>query len=518
MKAAATAVLLLFTLLPAAYSQVAPCVNGLATIGGVSYNCSNVDLMSHVPLDAMGALETGNDVWGWTDPETGREYALMGLDNGTFFVDVTSPETPLLMGTLPTATTPRLWRDMKVYANHAFIGSEAFGHGLQVFDLTRLRNLQPQASRVFSTDVTYTGTDPYTLGSSHNVVINEDTGFAYVVGARDLNGDRVCAAGLYMVDINDPQNPAFAGCFAADGYTHDAQCVIYDGPDPTYQGQEICFAANEDTVTLVDVTDKAAPVMISQTAYPNVGYTHQGWLTEDKRYFLVNDELDERIFDLNTRTLIFDVSNLQTPMFIGAYLHPTRSVDHNLYIVGDHAFQANYTSGLRILNIASLNASGDLGGISTIGYFNTYRFSDCGAQVEVTCRAFRGAWSNYPFFASGVVLVSDIEGGLFVVKPTNIGTSTPPDPSEPLAVELEAFPNPFASQTIIRLATSVEQEVRIEVFDVLGRRVALVHDGVVSATSAQEIPFDGSSLPGGVYVVRASGEAFSRSIRISIIR
>ena len=82
-----------------------------------------------------------NDIWGWTDPQTNREYAIVGMSNGTSFVDISNPENPSYLGRLPTQTSNSTWRDIKVYQNHAFIVSEASGHGMQVFDLTELRNI-----------------------------------------------------------------------------------------------------------------------------------------------------------------------------------------------------------------------------------------------------------------------------------------------------------------------------------------------------------------------------------------
>ena len=81
----------------------------------------------------------GNDIWGWTDPESGHEIAILGTSDGTSFVDITDPRDPIVIGRLETHTVASLWRDIKVYQNHAFIGAEASGHGMQVFDLTTLR-------------------------------------------------------------------------------------------------------------------------------------------------------------------------------------------------------------------------------------------------------------------------------------------------------------------------------------------------------------------------------------------
>ncbi|MGH2544035.1 MAG: choice-of-anchor B family protein, partial [Ardenticatenaceae bacterium] len=243
-----------------------PCVDGFAG----EYPCENVDLASFLPLSEIGG-GGANDIWGWTDPVTGNEYALMGRTNGTSFVDITDPENPIYLGNLASHTGDSVWRDIKVHLDHAFIVADFNGlHGMQVFDLTQLRD-------VTNPPVEFAETAHYDeIGSAHNIAINEETGYAYIIGGS--LGGQICAGGLHMVDISDPVNPTFAGCFSEDGYTHDVQCVVYSGPDPDYQGNEICFAANEDTLTIVDVTDKSAPLMLSRTPYAGSGYTHQGWL------------------------------------------------------------------------------------------------------------------------------------------------------------------------------------------------------------------------------------------------
>ena len=106
-----------------------------------------------------------------------------------------------------------------------------------------------------------------------------------------------------------------------DGYTHETQCVT--GPDTFYHGREICFNSNEDTLTIVDVSDKLEQVQLSRTGYDGSAYTHQGWLTEDQRFFLVNDEGDEAAFGHPTRTWIWDVSYIDAPVLASDYDGPT---------------------------------------------------------------------------------------------------------------------------------------------------------------------------------------------------
>jgi choice-of-anchor B domain-containing protein len=373
-----------------------PCESGMAGI----YPCDGIDLLAFMPLNTIGGVE-GNDIWGWTDPLDGTEYALMGLTNGTSFVDISDPENPVYLGILPTQTSSSIWRDIKVYNNYAFIVADNAGsHGMQVFDLTQLRTVVSPPT-TFSPDTVYTQ-----FGSAHNIVINEDSGYAYAVGSS------TCSGGLHMINIQNPLSPTFAGCYSSDGYTHDAQCVIYNGPDIAYQGDEVCFNSNEDTLTIVDVTDKNNPTLLSKTGYTGVEYTHQGWLTEDQTYFLLDDELDEYYNGHNTYTYIWDVSDLDNPVVLGHYTGPTPSIDHNLYTVGNLAYEANYRSGLHILDISDVaNAN-----LSQVGFFDVYPANDN--------PDFNGSWSVYPYFCSGVIVVSGIEQGLFILKQSGPGVGS----------------------------------------------------------------------------------------------
>jgi choice-of-anchor B domain-containing protein len=269
---------------------------------------------------------------------------------------------------------------------------------MQIFDLAKLL-----IADLNSVPLTFTDDGVYnSFGTAHNIVINEDSGYAYVVGTN------TCSGGLHMVDINVPNVPVNAGCFSSDGYTHDAQCVIYNGPDAEHQGSEICIAANEDTVTVIGVTDKGAPAPdeLSRTGYSGRGYTHQAWLSEDHGLLFLDDELDERNDGHGTRTRVWDMSDLDAPVLVYAFTNSTSAVDHNLYVKGDYVFQANYRSGLRVLEIVEGPSILDVTLVER-AYFDVYPSSDSAN--------FNGAWSNYPYFPSGTLVVSGIEQGLFVL-------------------------------------------------------------------------------------------------------
>jgi choice-of-anchor B domain-containing protein len=243
--------------------------------------------------------------------------------------------------------------------------------------------------------------------------------------------------GLHIVDIRDPDDPTYAGCFDDDGYTHDAQCVIYRGPDREYRGRELCFNSNPssaliDALTIVDVTDKSNPVLVGQVfeGVPNT-YSHQGWLTPDQRYFLHDDESDNgsssSAIQGRTRTRVFDVTDLEEPVLQAVYHHPTRAPAHNLYTRGDYMYNANYIDGLRIVDIDRIRRPGgqfleqtpgvlDHQGLREVACFDTDPFRDDMGVFENGRTAWGASWSNYPYFKSGVVAVSGFEG-LFLVKP-----------------------------------------------------------------------------------------------------
>lgn len=380
-----------------------PCVGGMAG----TFPCNKIDLAAFLPVaDIDGTTAAGvtaNDIWGWTDPLTDREYALIGLSNGVAFVDVTNPTAPVYLGNLPRHTVDSLWRSVKVYRNHLFVVSEAADHGMQVFNLTQLRGVTSPQS--------FTETAYYNnFGRAHTIAIDEETGYAYAAGSRPGPGRTIgvdtCGLGLHVVDIRNPAAPAFAGCVDQDGYTHETECAIYRGPDAQYQGREVCFNANEDTLTIVDVTNKSAPQQLSRTGYAGRGYTHQGWLTGDHARFLLDDELDEQNFTLpKNRTFVWDVSDLDAPFVQGIFQGSTPSIDHNQYVRSLHAFQSNYRSGLRVIDVRNAPAAS----LSEVAFFDVYPVDDAAA--------FNGTWSNYPFFASGTVVVSGIEQGLFVLRP-----------------------------------------------------------------------------------------------------
>lgn len=417
-----------------------------------SFESENVTLLSWIPLSAFpGGHGRGNDCWGYTSP-AGREYAIMGLQRGFGFVEVTDPTNPVIVDWVEGPSSD--WHDVKVIGSYAYGVSEG-GAGIQVMDLSEIddgRVTLVQNKRQFGHETT------------HNIISNPDSGYIYLCGANIANG------GLIAVSLSDPANPTIVGQWSTH-YVHDAQVVSYtSGP---YAGREIAFCLNGfDGLEIVDVTDKSNMFLVGRTDYAQLRYTHQAWLSEDRQYLYLNDELDEGDSVSVTTTRVFDVSDITRPQLASTFTTGLAAIDHNNYVKGDMLYQANYRSGLRVWDL-----SADPLNPTEVAWFDTFPGSDRAS--------FNGAWSTYPYFDSGIVLISDIERGLFIVDVTADGAgrlelSVPGDAPTELA--------PFGQTIQLQVnelegtVDSVLVKVRLASGDVLEAPLAPVGGGLYEGT------------------------------------
>lgn len=366
------------------------CVPNLCT----PFPSSGVELLSWVPkTDFPGAsnhTSGSNDLWSYVSP-SGREYVFYGLWSGTGFVEVTDPTNPVIIEYLDGPDS--VWRDIRTHLEHAFIVSQE-GFGIQVVDLTQID----------SGVVTLVNTETFgaSLHVSHNIALNPASGYAYLMITDYFDGqDNV--RGLVAIDVSDPGNLSIAGSWNDVGI-HDVQVISYDsGP---YAGREIAFGSAEQSgFYVIDVTDKGNMFTRSFSPYPDMEYAHQGGLTEDLRYFLLGDELDElEDPDVDfTTTHVFDVQNLDGVFWATSFTSALPCINHNMFVRGNFVFQANYEGGLRIFDISDpLNAL-------EVGSYDTYPERD-GRDFS-----FNGAWGVDVWLPSGTVAVSDRNHGLFLL-------------------------------------------------------------------------------------------------------
>ncbi len=343
---------------------------------------NGVELVAWMPLAELSSgAYTANDCWGYVSG-SGKEYAIIGLSDGTAFVDISSPSDPVLVSHL--AGPSSLWRDIKTYGDYAYIVSEG-GSGIQVVRLDQIDSGQVNHVNTISSGGT---------SSTHNVAIDEDSGYLYRCGGAS-------GQGLRIYSLSNPSSPSYVGSWNTR-YVHDVQVVTYsEGP---YAGRQIAFACSgfgngsvQTGLTILDVTNKSNIQVRAQLYYSDAAYSHQAWLSADRQTLYLNDELDED-GSLPTTTHRIDVSDLDNPVALGTFTNGSQAIGHNLYTNGDKLYEANYRSGLRIFDTSS--------NPTEIAFFDTWPADDS--------NHFNGLWSTYPYFPSGIVIGSDLERGLFL--------------------------------------------------------------------------------------------------------
>ncbi|MDP5307556.1 choice-of-anchor B family protein [Paracoccus spongiarum] len=402
----------------AALKGPATCTDGLAD----GHPCKGIDRLAQMPL-AVFSTQPGeaNDIWGFVDQNDNREYAIIGLENGAAVVDVTDPQAPVEIGSIPGL--PTIWRDAKVYQRfdeaagrwkaYAYVTADDRGaqrHGIAVIDLTELPQRISLAATLDLVDVAhnvYVSNVDYVTG----VALPGMTPYLYILGS-DF-GSATTIGAFFVLDLTDPVNPAMVQSPPADAtYSHDATTLLIDDARASVcSGQpcEVLIDYSEDAVDIWDVTDKGAARKLSSITYADKQYIHSGWWTEDKTHVLIQDELDESDGNLNTTVRVLDISDLEAPRLASTWTGPTRAIDHNGFTLGTDYYISNYRRGLTVLdisdpaNIAEKNPG-------ELALFDTY------VEDPADDARFNGAWGNYPFLPSGTILVSDIEGGLFLLK------------------------------------------------------------------------------------------------------
>lgn len=355
---------------------------------------SKISLYRQYTLSQLTASSC-NSCWGYVSP-SGREYAIIGCSNKVGFVEITDPANPSYFASIPHGSST--WADIKTYKNVCYVGTELSGSGVQVIDLSKIDNHIVTLVKTIGNP-----------GRTHTLHVDNVSGFLYCCGSREATGTTMC----FNLEP-DPLNPVVTGSASLTPvYQHETIVLTYE--QGQYAGKQIMFSGGEGRgVEIWDVTNKNNVTLIKRIAYPFVGYCHQSWLSPDRKYLYVNDELDEQSFPNNvttTRTLVFDVSVLATADLVATFTTGKTSIDHNLYNKNGFIFESNYTTGLNIFD-ANANPTAPI----YKGWYDTYPANN-NAQ-------FNGMWSNYPFFPSGTVICGDMNSGLYIFDVSE-ATKTP---------------------------------------------------------------------------------------------
>ena len=317
-----------------------------------------------------------NDCWGYIGPD-GREYALLGVQNGTSIVDITdAPSSTYEVAFIPSAAS--LWKDIKTYRTYAYAVNES-GGGLQIIDLADLPNSATLAG-------TYNG-----FTTSHNIYIDTAAAILYAEGTSGNQSVRV-------ISLADPLNPVQLSTFGIE--CHD----IYARDNVAYVAE-----GSSGSIGIYDVSNPSSPALIHRHNIPSPGYVHNVWLSDDGQYMITTEETTFETVKY------WDISDLGGVVLTSEYLSPPGFIAHNAFIKGNFAYISHYDAGVRVLDVS------DPSMIHEVGYYDTYAGSGL------------GCWGTFPYFQSGKIIGSDVETGLWVLYVDGALSGELEDPLPPTA-------------------------------------------------------------------------------------
>lgn len=434
--------------------------------GGTPLNAASVALcLTVVSFQALSQVSSGveylgnmnlypetgyNDCWGYVAPD-GREYALLGVRSGTSIVDITDAPDLREVTFIPNPGRTSSWKDIKTYRNYAYVVTEDTG-GMQIIDLSALPDTAVLA-------VTYKG-----FQRSHNLYIDTAAALLYAEGDDPL-------AVVRLISLADPLQPTEVSVFGAechDIYARNGRAYISEGTKASF--------------AVYDVTNPALPVLLKRHFIPAGGYMHNAWLSDDGNYLMTTEESQGKDVKL------WNISDLDSIEMTDSYL-ASGGLAHNTHLHGNYAYISHYVDGLRIVDISNPNS------IVEVAHYDTYPLAGTG---------FAGAWGAFPFFPSQKVLISDMQTGLYVVRFPDVSVSVGGSFSVPVTPYLsQNFPNPFNASTSFKFRTEERTEVKLKIFNMLGREIAVLIDGV-RPPGLHSYHWNAGELPSGVYFYQLS--------------
>jgi len=391
----------------------------------------NVSLVGQVQF-----TEDANDIWGYKDPVSGIEYAIIGLRNGTSIVSLANPASPVQVGYVAGANST--WRDIKTWGQYAYVTTDVGTDGLTVIDLSNLPN--GVTSTNWQPTLTVNGQSG-TLEKAHNIWMDEN-GYAYISGAN--LGDQ----GVMILDVHTtPGTPIYMGA-TPNNYSHDC----YSRGDTLYTAD--IYAG---IFSAYDVTNKATPVLLGSHPTP-FNFTHNLWLSDDSQTIYTTDEKANApvaAYDVSDVTNITELDQFRPLATVGQGVIP-----HNVHVWDDYLIVSYYTDGLILVDAARPD------NLIEVGNFDTWLTSSGG---------FSGSWGAYPYLPSGLILVSDINSGLYVFQPNYVR-----------ACYLEGFVTDASNTNPINAATiTITNTITTESSDIFGEyKTGIATPGTYTVTAS----------------------------------
>lgn len=436
-----------------------------------TYPSSNVNLLSVINpetgVNSYGDKYSG--CWGWFQSAKNKEYAILGSQSGTYFVDVTNPVNPVICDYVAGKRTGCTWREIKTFQNYCYsVSDDASPNSFQIMDMSYLPD---------SVHVVYDSKALFER--AHTIWV--DGNKLYAGGVTRSNGNSYAMA---VYSLTNPASPTLIRALNQDipsiSYVHDMfvrNDTIFASAG--YQGLRVLKLTASNTFTSLG----------SLTTYPGSGYNHSSSLTSNGQYLVFTDEVPDGLPIKFCN--VTNLSNIQVLATRQQFANQT--TPHNPFVIGNRwAVLSSYQDGLQIYDLNSPSNP------TLAGYFDTYPQGG-GNTGNYGNDAYEGLWGAYPYLPSKNMIALDMKNGLFMLNFPAFTTGI-----NKIPVTNQSFilsPNPAKNQFTINLPAQETDDMVLTIQSVDGKAVLSETIKGTFQTHESYHLVDAKELPAGLYFV-----------------
>jgi choice-of-anchor B domain-containing protein len=378
--------------------------------------CLNAQLFSKYNINLLSITDPDTSIipspvgnrysgcWGWYQSSKNKEYAISGSKSGTYFIDVSNPNTPTVSAFVP-GKKGATWREMKTYQNYCYIiSSDSKPNRFQIVDMQYL----PDSVKIIHDSNIY-----FEVG--HTIWIDKDK--MYIGLTTFQNG----YSPMTIWSLATPTAPVLLQRVE----TQIPDNIIHDAHDMYARNDTIYVSAGWQGLVVLkhDVANDTLIQIGSYTGYPFAGYNHSSMITQNGKYLMFCDEVPASL-----PIHMVDIQNLGNIQPIVRFQPAPLTTPHNPYIKGNNfAIVTCYQDGLYIYDISQPN------NISIAGFFDTYPQGGLNNN-NYGAGAYSGTWGSYPYLPSGLIIANDMQNGMFVLNANSAFTTTVKTPINPVGI------------------------------------------------------------------------------------
>ncbi|OYU96202.1 MAG: hypothetical protein CFE21_07265 [Bacteroidetes bacterium B1(2017)] len=422
---------------------------------GVSDKVELLGRYSRNDLPKLNGYQIWNDLTGYYDSTTNKEYIIAGSTDSIYFLDISNPGAIVVCDVEDGRSKNVVNRDYECYQNYVYCVSDNGDKGsLQVFDL---RYLPDSVHKVYDSDSLSFNT--------HSIFIEAKSKRLYLAINRLKKGG---VAAMDILSLETPEHPYWIGRLNVPTYVDGGP--LFKNVHEVYVRNDTAYCSIEyKGLWVFDLRDLKNQKLISMiNDYPENGYNHSSMLNASGKRIMFTDEIPGGL-----SIKIFDISDLNNPKLVSMFRSNTGATAHNAYWIGDFAYVSYYHDGFYVFDLSNESLP------KVAGYYHT------SSWPPTSYEGYKGCWGVYPYLPSGLIAASDMGEGIFIFKldPSITGIKTIG------GIEKNIFyPNPFTEKLFAQNLPKMPEPFELKLYSMSGELILhKIFSGATFETETNEL-------------------------------